>query len=102
MRFNSNLGAAVLGLLIVSAAMPALAAGKHFAQADKMAEKVEMKKPDIKNDGGLGKTNTGGTAACPVTIACVVNGVIVTGPASAACNGGRAQPVQQCLSKAKK
>lgn len=34
MRFNSNLGAAALGALIVSAALPALAAGKHFARAE--------------------------------------------------------------------
>jgi hypothetical protein len=33
MRFNSNLRAAALGALIVSAALPALAAGKHFAKA---------------------------------------------------------------------
>jgi hypothetical protein len=33
MRLNSNLGAAVVGALIVSAALPALAAGKHFAKA---------------------------------------------------------------------
>ena len=35
MRFNSNFGAAALGVLIVSAALPALAAGKHFAKAGK-------------------------------------------------------------------
>ena len=35
MRFNSNFGAATLGVLIVSAALPALAAGKHFAKAGK-------------------------------------------------------------------
>jgi len=35
MRFNSNLGAAALGVLIMSAALPALAAGKHFARAGK-------------------------------------------------------------------
>ena len=66
MRFSSNLRAAALGALIVSAALPALAAGKHFAKAAK-------------------RTNV------------AVNGVIVTGPASAAC--GRAEPARQCLSK---
>lgn len=50
MRFGSNLGSAALGVLIVSAALPALSAGKHFAKA-----KVE-------------RTNT------------AANGVIVTGP----------------------
>jgi hypothetical protein len=67
MRFNSNLRAAALGALIVSVALPALAAGKHFARSV--------------------KTNV------------AINGVIVTGPASAAC--GRAEPARQCLSKAK-
>ena len=67
MRFSSNLGAAALGVLVVSAALPALAAGKHFARAERME----------------------------------INGVIVTGPAWAACNGGRAAPIQQCMSKAK-
>jgi hypothetical protein len=68
MRFNSNLCAAALGALIVSVALPGLAAGKHFAKAAK-------------------RTNV------------AINGVIVTGPASAAC--GRAEPARQCLSKAK-
>jgi hypothetical protein len=68
MRFNSNLRAAALGALIVSAALPALAAGKHFAKAAK-------------------RTNV------------AVNGVIVTGPASAVC--GRAEPARLCLSKAR-
>ena len=54
MRFGSNLGSAALGVLIVSAALPVFAAGKHFTKA-----KVE---------------NTT-TAA---------NGAIVTGPAWAA------------------
>ena len=35
MRLNSNLGAAALGALIVSVALPGLAAGKHFARAGK-------------------------------------------------------------------
>lgn len=68
MRFNSNLRAAALGALIVSVALPALAAGKHFAKAEKRANVA-------------------------------INGGIVAGPASAAC--GRAEPVRQCLSKAK-
>jgi hypothetical protein len=67
MRFNQDLGAAALGVLIVSVAMPVLAASKHFAKAERIA----------------------------------INGVIVTGPAWAACNGGRAAPIQQCMSKAK-
>jgi hypothetical protein len=67
MRFNSNLRAAALGALIVSVALPVMAAGKHFAKAT--------------------KTNV------------AVNGVIVTGPASTACV--RADPVRQCLSKAR-
>ena len=33
MRFNSNLGSAALGVLIASAALPALSAGKQFAKA---------------------------------------------------------------------
>jgi hypothetical protein len=74
MRLNSNLGAAALSVLIVSVALPMLAAGKHYAKA----EKLEMRRANV-----------------------AVNGVIVTGPAWATCNGGRAQPVQQCLSKAK-
>jgi hypothetical protein len=37
MRFNSNLGAAALGVLIVSVALPGLAAGKHFAKAERRA-----------------------------------------------------------------
>jgi type IV secretory pathway VirB2 component (pilin) len=61
MRLNSNLGAAVVGALIVSAALPALAAGKHFAKA----EKIEMKRTNV-----------------------AINGVIVTGPAWAT---GRAE-----------
>ena len=36
MRFNKNLGAAALGVLIVLATLPALAAGKHFARAERM------------------------------------------------------------------
>lgn len=67
MRFNQDLGAAALGLLIAAVTMPALAAGKHFARA----ERTE------------------------------INGVIVTGPAWAACNGGRAAPIRHCMSKAK-
>jgi len=47
MRLNSNLGAAVVGLLIVSAALPALAAGKHFAKA----EKIEMKRANVAASG---------------------------------------------------
>jgi hypothetical protein len=54
MRLNSNLGAAALSMLTVSAALPALAAGKHFAKA----EKIEMKRANV-----------------------AINGVIVTGPA---------------------
>jgi type IV secretory pathway VirB2 component (pilin) len=65
MRLNSNLGAAVVGALIVSAALPALAAGKHFAKAGKKAEKIEMKRANV-----------------------AINGVIVTGPAWAT---GRAE-----------
>ena len=53
MRFNSNFGAAALGVLIVSAALPVLAAGKHFARS----EKPEMKMANV-----------------------AVNGIIVTGP----------------------
>jgi hypothetical protein len=67
MRFNSNLRAAALGALIVSVALPVMAAGKHFAKVT--------------------KTNV------------AINGVIITGPASAAC--GRAEPARQCLSTAK-
>ena len=37
MRFNSNLRAAAFGALIVSVALPGLAAGKHFAKAAKGA-----------------------------------------------------------------
>ena len=58
MRLISNLGAAVVGALIVSAALPALAAGKHFARAEKKAEKIEMKRANV-----------------------AINGVVVTGPA---------------------
>ncbi len=37
MRINSNLRAAALGTLIVAAALPAIAAGKHFSKAEKVA-----------------------------------------------------------------
>jgi|HubBroStandDraft_5_1064220.scaffolds.fasta_scaffold34230_1 hypothetical protein len=53
MRFNSNLGSALLGVAIVSAALPALAAAKHFAKAGK----PEMTRANI-----------------------AANGIIVTGP----------------------
>jgi hypothetical protein len=100
MRFNGKFSAAALGVLIVTLAGPAFAGEKGGDKNFAEIKKVEMKKsPAV--DSGLGKTNSGGTAACPVYIACVVNGVIVNGPAAEACNGGRAQPVQQCQSKAK-
>lgn len=52
-RFNSNLGFAILGVAIVCAALPAMAAGKHFAEAGKL----EMTRASL-----------------------AANGVVVTGP----------------------
>jgi hypothetical protein len=42
MRCNSNVGAAALAVLIVSMALPVLAAGKHFAKAEKTADVAGM------------------------------------------------------------
>lgn len=94
MRFNGKFGAAALGVLIVSLAGPALAGGLKTERNFSEARLVHV-------DGGLGKTNSGGTAACPDSIVCMVNGVIITGPGQAACNGGRAVVISQCHSKAK-
>jgi hypothetical protein len=92
MGINGKFSAVALGVLIVSLAGPALAGGmkgeKNFS---------EVKIAHV--DSGLGRTNSGGTAACPTAIVCMVNGVIINGPGQAACNGGRAVVVQQCHSK---
>ena len=101
MYFNRKLSAVVLGVVILSLAAPAFAEEKkEEMKKEEGMKKVEKGKPNV--DGGLGTTNSGGTAACPTYIACVVNGVIVTGPPAEACNGGSAQVITQCDSKAKK
>ena len=92
MGYNGKLGAAALGVLIVSLAGPALAGGmkgeKNFSEAR-----------TVRVDSGLGRTNAGGTAACPTQIVCMVNGVIINGPPAGACNGGSAVVVSQCHKK---
>ena len=82
MRFIRKFGV-VLAAIIVSLATPAFAKEKKTV------------------DSGLGKTNSGGTAACPTKIVCIVNGVVVTGPGQEACNGGSVRTITQCDSKAK-
>jgi hypothetical protein len=108
MGFNSKLGAAALGVLIMSLAGPALA-GEQKVEKNFTAEKVEknlaaekkVERPNITVNGGLGTTNSGGTAACPTHIVCIVNGVIINGPGMEACNNGYVTVISQCMSKAK-
>ena len=92
MSIKGKFGAAALGIVIVSLAGPALAGGmkgeKNFS---------EVKVAHV--DSGLGRTNAGGTAACPTQIVCMVNGVIINGPPAGACNGGSAVVVSQCHKK---
>ena len=97
MSFNGKFGAVALGVLIVSLAGPALAGGMPVHGMSKEKNFSEAK--PIHVNSGLGTTNSGGTAACPTAIVCMVNGVIINGPPSEACNGGRAVVVQQCHSK---
>jgi hypothetical protein len=82
MQFNRKFGF-VFASIVVSLAMPAFAKEKKTV------------------DSGLGTTNSGGTAACPTKIVCIVNGVVVTGAGQEACNGGSVRTITQCDSKAK-
>jgi hypothetical protein len=47
-------------------------------------------------------THAGLEAGCEYHIVCIINGQIVTGPAQAACNGGKVQTVRQCNRKSVK
>jgi hypothetical protein len=100
MSFNLKLSAAALGVLIVSLAGPALA-GERKVEKNFAAEKKVEKTPNVIGDGGLGKTNMGGTADCPTHIVCIVGGVIINGVGQEACNNGYVTVISQCLKKAK-
>ena len=94
-------------MLIVSLAAPAFAGAKfekNFAAKRSkriLADKKTEPAAKLNVDSGLGRTNTGGTAACPDYIVCVVNGVIVTGDAMKACNSGHVEVISQCRGKAR-